>query len=110
MDNRRKFPRFEQRLPVRYTVSADKKAHIAFTCDVGAGGLSITSHKPEKPGARLALEVELPDGRTAKLEGNVQWYRTVPGGVHSVQKGAFGVRIHYASEHWYHFMAGLTNE
>ncbi len=116
MDDRRKFSRYEGRLKVRYNVSGDKRARTAFTRDVGASGLSIISHKPEKPGTKLILEIELPGGATANLEGeaalegDVQWQRTVPAGMHAVERGTFGVRIRYASESWYHFIVGLAND
>lgn len=43
--------------------------------DISRGGAFVTTQEPVRPGKRLLVEVELPDGETVQAVGRVAWSR-----------------------------------
>jgi Tfp pilus assembly protein PilZ len=46
-----------------------------FCRDVSRGGAFVTTQEPVRPGRRLLLEMDLPDGQTIQTLGRVAWSR-----------------------------------
>jgi len=108
--SRRIIPRYTRRLPVRYCVlGRDKSMQRAFSQDVGAHGLFITSHRPEKVGNTLDIEIEMPELGKVKMQATVAWTKWVPQSLRAVDCSGFGVRISNASESWYRYFMDLES-
>ena len=106
--SRRIIPRYTRRLPVRYCVlGRDKTMQRAFSQDVGAHGLFIASHRPEKVGNNLDIEIEVPELGKVKMQATVAWTKWVPQSLRAVDCSGFGVRISNASESWYRYFMDL---
>lgn len=92
MAEKRVINRRRKRLKVRFGVEVAKR--IAFTDDISALGLFVTTPMPEKPGTIVLLEIELPDGNIVKCQGQVRWARKVPQSMLRVAaKGGMGLRL-----------------
>ncbi len=105
---RRSEPRYRRRLRTRYGRRGKDSERTGYSVNVGPGGLFVVARNPEPPGAKIGLEVNLPDGRVVSLVGEVAWARRVPPRLHSVAQGGFGVRIITASTDWHEFIADQT--
>lgn len=91
VDKRRK-GRIKKRLRVLY--GAEIPSKVGFTSDVSASGLCIKTFIVYKPGALILMELELPGGEVARLEGRVHWARKVPPDLlRKVKHAGMGVKI-----------------
>lgn len=68
--------RKKKRLKVRFGVDYPKR--VAFTGDASEGGLHIITGQPERPGAKLLIEIILPDEQQVIVFGQVRWAKKVP--------------------------------
>ena len=99
----RHFPRYNRRVPVRYSQINSRTQVRAYTHDIGAMGLFVLTSKMEKKGLMLNLEVDLPDIGTVKLQGVVAWTKWVPPALRNVQYAGFGVKVSNAPESWFSY-------
>jgi hypothetical protein len=88
----RRHPRVALTLPVRLT-SIDPERDLSgatffratreLCANVSAGGACLRTADPPRPGSRVLLELELPDGRAFETLGRIAWSRSIvgPGGV-----------------------------
>ena len=87
----RRHPRVELELPVRLSsIDPERdpsgapffRAARELCANVSAGGACIRTADPLAPGARVWVELELPDGPAFETLGRVAWSRSVvvPGG------------------------------
>lgn len=92
MDNIRDVKRHRKRMTMKFGI--DQPSRIAFTDDISQQGMCIRTALVCPPGSRLKIDLNLPDGTVAKLEGIVMWAKKVPANmVHLVKKCGMGVRI-----------------
>lgn len=92
MAEKRVINRKRKRLKVRFGVEQAKR--IAFTDDLCAAGLFITTAMPEKPGTIVMLEIEMPGSEVVKCQGQVRWARKIPASMLRVaSKGGMGVKL-----------------
>lgn len=92
MPEKRLKNRKRKRLKVRFGIEQPKK--FSFTDDISNKGLFITTAAPEKPGAILNLEIEIPGGEIIKCQGQVRWARKVPQSLLRVAtKGGMGITL-----------------
>ena len=107
---RRLIPRYNCRLPVRYSVlGRDKVMNAAYSRDVGARGLFIMANRPEKVGNSLNIEVEMPETGLVKIQAVVAWTKWVPQNLRSVDYSGFGVKITTATENWYRYFMSIQD-
>lgn len=92
MAEKRDITRYRKRLSLRFGIDAPTK--LAFTEDLSADGLFIKTVNIAPLGARVKIELTLPDGALVALEGMVRWSKRVPPQmIHLVKKSGFGVKI-----------------
>jgi len=86
--------RFKKRHRKRISVNfgIDEVAKFGFTDDLNHGGLFIRSAVCVRPGAKIRVEIKLPEGLIA-LIGEVKWAKKVPPNVIHKLKGGMGVEI-----------------
>jgi len=88
----RKPPRKKKRLKVRFGV--DYPRRVAFTGDASPGGLHIITGQPERPGAKLLIEINLPDEQQVIVFGRVRWAKKVPPNlIRLANKAGMGVQL-----------------
>ncbi len=92
MKAERKPVRKKKRLKVRFGVDYPKR--VAFTGDASAGGLYIITGQPERPGAKLLIEIMLPDEQQVIVYGRVRWAKKVPPNlIRLANKAGMGVQL-----------------
>ncbi len=91
MAEKRKLPRLQKRLKLRYGVS--QATSLAFTEDFSEFGLFIRAVNVMVPGVHLLVELFMPDNTPITFEGRVMWGRRVPGSLIHLSKGGMGVMI-----------------
>lgn len=69
--------RFPAALEVRYSADGGEM-QTAVIDDLGAGGTFVLTPTPPSAGARVALIISAPDGRTIAANGLVAWVKTGP--------------------------------
>jgi Tfp pilus assembly protein PilZ len=72
------------------TGSRSYSVMTARTCDVSDGGLSLMSSAPITRGARVVVELDLPDGRVLAMNARVVWIHSHEN-THRAQR--FGVEL-----------------
>src|SRR5690349_20071586 len=72
-DNRRIHPRFAVDLDV--SLSSEHNFYSGFAENISSGGVFIATHIAKRIGERLAISVNLPDGRPIRCTGEVRWVR-----------------------------------
>lgn len=82
--------RHRKRISLRFGI--DQPTKIGFTDDVNHDGLFIRSSVVARPGVKLLIEMELPEGMVA-LIGEVRWTKKVPPSVVHKLKAGMGVLI-----------------
>nr|WP_320115565.1 PilZ domain-containing protein [uncultured Desulfuromonas sp.] len=91
VDKRRK-GRIKKRLRILYGTEIPSK--VGFTSDISSSGLCIRSFIVYKPGTLVLMELELPNGEVARLEGRVHWARKVPPDLlRKVKHAGMGIKI-----------------
>lgn len=84
--------RKRKRLKVRFGIDYPKR--IAFTGDISAGGLHVITGNPERPGTKILLEINLPEGEQVIAYGQVRWAKKVPPNlVRLANNAGMGVKI-----------------
>ncbi len=90
MANKRLKKRHRKRMPLRFGI--DRPVKIGYTDDVHHDGLFIRSAVVARPGVKLLVEMELPEGMVA-LIGEVRWTKKVPSNMAHKMKAGMGVLI-----------------
>ena len=97
--------RYKKRHRKRFSVKfgVDEVVKFGFTDDINHGGLFIRSAVCVKPGVKIKVEIQQPQGLIALL-GEVKWAKKVPSNVLHKLKGGMGVEIisFLAGEEIYH--------
>ncbi len=84
--------RHKKRLKVRFGLEQTKK--IAFTSDLSAGGVFVSTGNPEPPGTHVQLELSLPHHDAILAIGQVRWAKKVPANLfHVAKKAGMGIQI-----------------
>jgi hypothetical protein len=84
--------RHRKRMTMKFGI--DHPGRVAFTDNISQEGMCIRTAMVSPPGSRLKIELTLPDGAVAELEGIVMWAKKVPPNmIHLVKKCGMGVRI-----------------
>ena len=92
MTDKREIKRKRKRLKVRFGVDYPKR--MAFTEDMSEHGLFVITGQPELPGAKLLLQIILPNEQEVIARGRVHWAKRVPPNlVRIAKKGGMGVRL-----------------
>ncbi len=92
MAEKRVMRRIRRRLSLRFGI--DAPVRLAFTEDVTDHGMFIKTTNLYPPGARIVIELTLPDETRIKLNGMVRWSKKVPPNmIHLMRKVGFGVKI-----------------
>lgn len=73
MATKRIHPRWTLRAAV--DLETDEQLYDGLSCDVSAGGIFVATPVTPPAGARVAVNVILPDGRRLHLDGTVRWVR-----------------------------------
>ena len=76
--------RHKKRLKVRFGLEQTKK--MAFTSDLSAGGVFVSTGNPEPPGTHVQLELSLPHHDAILAIGQVRWAKKVPANLFHVAK------------------------
>ena len=88
----RSLVRKKKRLKVRFGV--DYPRRVAFSGDISDGGLYIITGQPERPGAKLLIEINLPDEQQVIVYGRVRWAKKVPPNlIRLANKAGMGVQL-----------------
>ncbi len=84
--------RKKKRLKIRFGV--DYPRRVAFTGDASGGGLYIITGQPERPGAKLLIEINLPDEQQVIVYGRVRWAKKFPPNlIRLANKAGMGVQL-----------------
>ncbi len=84
--------RKKKRLKIRF--GTDRPKRVAFTGDISEGGLYIITGQPERPGTRLAIQINLPDEQEVLVSGRVRWAKKVPSNlIRLANKAGMGVKL-----------------
>lgn len=84
--------RKKKRIKVRFGVDSPKR--VAFTGDISDAGLYIITGQPEHPGAKLLIELNLPDEQQVIVYGRVRWAKKVPPNlIRLANKAGMGVQL-----------------
>ena len=79
-DERREYVRVREKLVTLVKHTATGKVHRALTRDIGGVGICIITSEPLESGARLELELKLPESdRTIPFTGIVAWSQVMGG-------------------------------
>lgn len=86
--------RYKKRHRKRFSVKfgIDEVCKVGFTDDVNHDGLFIRSAVCVKPGVKIKVEIDHPQGLIALL-GEVRWAKKIPANVLHKLKGGMGVEI-----------------
>lgn len=90
MADKRDQRRQRKRISVRFGINRPDK--VGFTDDITHEGLFIRSGVVARPGVKLQIELEMPEGLVA-LVGEVRWTKKIPPGVLHKLKGGMGIMI-----------------
>ena len=90
MADKRDKRRHRKRISVRFGINRPDK--YGFTDDITHEGLFIRSGVVARPGVKLQVELDMPDGLVA-LVGEVRWTKKIPPGVLHKLKGGMGIMI-----------------
>lgn len=91
--SRARMPRRAAHFPLRFwPQDRPDEAVSAFVSNVSAGGMFITTRRPLRPGARLALEVERPSGKVT-VDARVVHAARIPPLYQRVFRSGMGVRF-----------------
>jgi hypothetical protein len=91
MAEKRKLPRLQKRLKLRYGVG--QATSLAFTEDFSETGVFIRAVNVMVPGVNLLVELFMPDNTPITFEARVMWGRRVPGSLIHLSKGGMGLMI-----------------
>jgi hypothetical protein len=92
MPEKRRKPRIRKRMRVKYGPRIPSK--MGFTSDISESGLCVQTFAVYRPGEHLLIELELPSGRSLRLEGRVHWARRVPPNLlRKVKYAGMGIKI-----------------
>lgn len=92
MADKRRKPRVRRRMRVLYGPWIPSK--VGFTTDISETGLCIQTFGVYNPGSTLLIELELPSGHTARIEGRVHWARKVPPNMlRKVKYAGMGIKV-----------------
>lgn len=84
--------RKKKRIKVRFGVDYPKR--VAFTGDISVAGVYIITGQPEHPGAKLLIEINLPDEQQVIVYGRVRWAKKVPPNlIRLANKAGMGVQL-----------------
>jgi hypothetical protein len=90
-------------------VHADGRQHNGIVLDVSGSGLFIQTSAKLSPGARVDIDLSLPDD-TARMQVEVVRRKQVPAQLLTVAQGGIGVRILTAPEGYYRFLHDLQEK
>jgi hypothetical protein len=98
-------PRFKKRVPCRLDVAGGK--HRGMVLNVSRNGLFVQTTAGASPGDAVHLDLAL-GSEDLPVDARVIWRRVVAPHLRTVSTGGMGLRIQYASDAWYGFLAGLV--
>ena len=90
-------------------VHADGRQHNGIVLDLSGSGLFIQTSAKLSPGARVDIDLSLPDD-TARMQIEVVRRKQVPAQLLTVAQGGIGVRILTAPETYYRFLHDLQEK
>jgi hypothetical protein len=100
-------PRYRKRVPCRLQVAGS--AHSGMVLNVSRTGMFVQTTAGAGPGHAVHLDL-VADGPTAlSVDARVIWRRVVPPHLRTVSTGGMGVKIQYASDAYFGFVAGLAS-
>ena len=105
MSDNRRMPRTKKRLSC--TLIADDQRTAGIVLDVSATGLFVQTSATILPGAKVELEIQLPEGTTLLLHTSVMRRRTVPPQLRSVARGGLGLAVEGTPEEYYKLIGDL---
>ena len=100
--------RLAHRLAMRYSTGDGALPRGACTLDVSASGLFVRSQNVLPEGTHVLGRVDLPGGRTVEVHGVVAWNRSATRSLHEVPRGGMGVRLLWAEEPYFEFLAATA--
>jgi len=110
MPELRKIDRKRKRLKMRFGLEVPQR--MAFSEDISARGVFLTTGQPERPGSKLRLEMTLPDESRVIAVGRVRWAKKVPANlIHVAKKAGMGILLtgfEQGEQHFLQFVAGLN--
>ena len=76
MDEKRKFTRLEQEMPIRQKTENSESIEVSTAKDISTGGLRIAADTPLNIGTKLNIEVNITDSTSPYYAvGEVVWYK-----------------------------------
>ena len=76
MTEKRRHSRLIQKMPIRYSKGNGDKAQDAFSCDISAGGVRISTNSKLDIGAEIGIEVHInSSGTPYYAQGEVVWLK-----------------------------------
>ena len=100
--------RIAKRMPC--TVRLGEASFTGLVLNLSEGGVFVQTRAEAARGHRVRLELLAPDeGAGIPLSGTVAWRKTVPGQLHPVSGGGFGVSIRQADARYYAALARWTH-
>ena len=97
-------PRIAKRVPC--AVHVGQRRYSGVVLNVSQGGLFVQTSADASQGAKVDLELSIPERRDlVPLCASVVWKRVVPHQLRSLAQGGFGVQITQAGETYYQLLA-----
>ena len=101
-------PRIKKRVPVRFGTS--ELSHGGFLRDISSNGLGIATASVFVPGTALRVQIMLPDGDVAVVEGHVTWGKRAPPGLQAmVASVGMGLSLTRADEKYFLFLQKMMD-
>jgi len=98
-------PRFSHRLAMRYSTGDGALPRGGCTLDLSANGLFLRSPNVLPQGTHVLGRVEFPDGRNAEVHGVVAWNRPATRSVTETTRGGMGLKLLWAENPYFEFLA-----
>lgn len=97
--------RIGKRLAVSYSTADGALPRFGCTFDLSPGGLFLNSRTQLPEGSHVIARISLPGGGTAEIHGIVAWSRRTPRAYDAKARGGMGLRLVWAEESWFRFLA-----
>ncbi len=97
--------RLKRRLAVTYSTADGALPRSGCTLDLSPGGVFLNSRSQLADGSHVIARIVLPGGPVAEIHGIVAWSRRTPHAYDATARGGMGLRLVWADESFFEYLA-----